>query len=921
MKTKLLTVAMATYEDFDGCWPTIRDLRIHHPRVEILVIDNAPLSCKATKGVTEAAGGKYFHRPDLCGTSKPRDACFTYAETDWVCVVDCHILFMPGAVQWLLEYIERNPLSKNILSGPLLHDDDVTGATHWQPNPTCGLWGEWATDYEKLIGNRQPGFRLFEYFREDPFEIPMQGLGLFAMCRMNWPGFNPLFQGFGGEEGYIHEKVRRNGGKALCCPKLGWYHRFRSIGGFQGVPYPLRDEDHIWNLLVGHRELGIEAEDKIYQHFGKRVADVTWQSLVDASRKAQPFGFWNSLEANYKRHCLWRTPINEHLPMLRWMASKAERVVELGVATASSTTALLSAKPKYMRSYDINPECEKHIPKDIPEGTNFKFVALDSLVARPEECDLLFIDTYHTAAQLQAELDRHGVHCVGRIILHDTEIFGDTGEDGSPGLRHAVRYFLEKNPEWKVMGHFENNSGLTILSRIPSDPSMYPSWLGTKLAPTLKILGIWYTNNAAPQSVMVDSLNSIRIASLSSRHMVMIRTSVWEIIAGNPFPQVCARDRSGTHLGIVKQQLDCVASADPFEWEIICFLEHDVLYPDDYFDRVADAFLGNPSANVVVNLDYEGLNATGWLKVKERHEPLHQMSMRRKKALANFERCIHDYNAQVPDTMLEPDSSSFSIDHQNVLRRDWHRIGFGFGKPAIHINHPRRFTSHGEVVFEADSGGVLVHPYWGKAADHWPGGELEMKRSGPPASNLPPLDLNQLYEHQLRTSTDINEHMPYLKELASTCNHVTELSCWNNGALMALASGRPKKLISVCPNEKPEWQLFHSRRLTMGDRTTFTSMLGHPLAAVIEETDLLFISTVHNGEFLLQELTRYADKVRKFIVIQNTGVYGENGDGGGKGLRHGVADFLERNEHWDVAHDDRKCNGIMTLIRLQYQAE
>ena len=38
-----------------------------------------------------------------------------------------------------------------------------------------------------------------------PFDIPMQGLGLFACRREAWPRFNPAFRGFGGEEGYIHE--------------------------------------------------------------------------------------------------------------------------------------------------------------------------------------------------------------------------------------------------------------------------------------------------------------------------------------------------------------------------------------------------------------------------------------------------------------------------------------------------------------------------------------------------------------------------------------------------------------------------------------------------------------------------------------------------------------------------------------------
>ena len=52
----------------------------------------------------------------------------------------------------------------------------------------------------------------------EPFDIPMQGMGLFACRRAAWPGFNPGFRGFGGEEGYIHEKFRQAGGRTLCLP-------------------------------------------------------------------------------------------------------------------------------------------------------------------------------------------------------------------------------------------------------------------------------------------------------------------------------------------------------------------------------------------------------------------------------------------------------------------------------------------------------------------------------------------------------------------------------------------------------------------------------------------------------------------------------------------------------------------------------
>ena len=56
----------------------------------------------------------------------------------------------------------------------------------------------------------------------EPFEIPMHGLGLFACRKEAWPGFNPRLSGFGGEEGYLHQKIRNRGGRVYCMPFLRW---------------------------------------------------------------------------------------------------------------------------------------------------------------------------------------------------------------------------------------------------------------------------------------------------------------------------------------------------------------------------------------------------------------------------------------------------------------------------------------------------------------------------------------------------------------------------------------------------------------------------------------------------------------------------------------------------------------------------
>ena len=69
--------------------------------------------------------------------------------------------------------------------------------------------------------------------------------------------------GFGGEEGYIHEKFRQRGGRTLCLPFLRWMHRFNRP---YGVPYSNTWEDRIRNYMIGSDELGLGTQ-QLEEHF------------------------------------------------------------------------------------------------------------------------------------------------------------------------------------------------------------------------------------------------------------------------------------------------------------------------------------------------------------------------------------------------------------------------------------------------------------------------------------------------------------------------------------------------------------------------------------------------------------------------------------------------------------------------------
>jgi Glycosyl transferase family 2/LicD family len=254
---KKLTIGMATYDDYDGVYFSVQAIRMFHPEalddVEFLVIDNNPEGrCAAALKDLDKWIPNYRYVPkNHLSSTAIRNCVFEEAAGDIVLCMDCHVLLAPGALQKLLDYSDANPDSKDLLQGPLIYDDLTNISTHFEPEWRNGMFGTWATAPEGVDPDGAP------------FDIPMQGLGLFVCRRSAWPGFNPAFRGFGGEEGYIHEKFRQRGARVLCLPFLRWLHRFpRPLG----VPYPIQWDDRIRNYHVGFREVGWDTAP-IVEHF------------------------------------------------------------------------------------------------------------------------------------------------------------------------------------------------------------------------------------------------------------------------------------------------------------------------------------------------------------------------------------------------------------------------------------------------------------------------------------------------------------------------------------------------------------------------------------------------------------------------------------------------------------------------------
>jgi hypothetical protein len=273
-EAKKLTIGMATYDDYDGVYFSLQALRLYHPEiaedVDFLVVDNHPdgASAEVLKKL-EAYIPNYRYVPFSAhsGTTV-KGVVFEEAGGDHVLCMDSHVFVVPGALARLIRHFASDPGTKDLLQGPLIYDDLASVATHFQPRWNKGMYGDWATD-ERGKDSDGPAF-----------DIPMQGMGLFACGRRVWPGFNPLFRGFGGEEGYIHEKFRRRGGRTLCLPFLRWMHRFQRP---LGTPYENRWEDRIRNYVIGFRELGWPTAE-LETHFRGYVGTRTVNDILDGLR-------------------------------------------------------------------------------------------------------------------------------------------------------------------------------------------------------------------------------------------------------------------------------------------------------------------------------------------------------------------------------------------------------------------------------------------------------------------------------------------------------------------------------------------------------------------------------------------------------------------------------------------------------------
>lgn len=169
----------------------------------------------------------------------------------------------------------------------------------------------------------------------------------------------------------------------------------------------------------------------------------------------------------------------------------------------------------------------------------------------------------------------------------------------------------------------------------------------------------------------------------------------------------------------------------------------------------------------------------------------------------------------------------------------------------------------------------------------------------------------ELYQRAWKQPSDINEHVPTLREYASHCQHITEFGTRYGVSTIALLSGCQRVISYDLHRTSFVEEIYEAF-------PEFLFVLGNTLHMDIAPTDLLFIDTLHTASQLFDELIRHHHQVSRYIICHDTVTFGEHGEGGGYGLRFALQQFISSNPQWRVIAEFTNNNGLTILERSQF---
>ena len=168
-----------------------------------------------------------------------------------------------------------------------------------------------------------------------------------------------------------------------------------------------------------------------------------------------------------------------------------------------------------------------------------------------------------------------------------------------------------------------------------------------------------------------------------------------------------------------------------------------------------------------------------------------------------------------------------------------------------------------------------------------------------------------MFDYLCKTQSDINEHLPTLRDLASECESITEMGVRYIVSTWAFAEGLKNggKLLSIDIKHPKEYgaTLTPIENHCKSKGILFGFFEGDTLAINIESCDMLFIDTLHTYEQLKGELARHSDKAKKYIVLHDTTSCPD--------MYIAVEEFLKEGV-WEIQKRYTNNNGLTILKRV-----
>jgi len=179
------------------------------------------------------------------------------------------------------------------------------------------------------------------------------------------------------------------------------------------------------------------------------------------------------------------------------------------------------------------------------------------------------------------------------------------------------------------------------------------------------------------------------------------------------------------------------------------------------------------------------------------------------------------------------------------------------------------------------------------------------------------MNISDRFSQEKSTKSDINEHLQTLFEYGSKCNHITEMGVRTGRSTLSWLMASPSTLVCYDLKKNKNFDLDQYSKWASDQGTIFLFIEGDTRYVTIEDTDLLFIDTLHTYDQLKIELSLHSGKVNKYIILHDTETFGFSGEiKGSRGLQLAVDEFLSDNADWRLKEKYNNNNGLTILEKI-----